>query len=303
MSADFPLEEAPNHTLSPLQARAQYRRVMARHVVQDEEMPPLRVEEHFVPTASGATALRVYFPPATKEETVGVAMFFHGGGFVMGDVDCYDGMCRRLCRQARVAIVAVEYCLAPEHPFPAAPEDCFAATLWVCQHAKKLGVDASRLAVMGDSAGGNLAAAVALMARQDAGAPVRAQVLIYPLTDATRRMASQSTLQGIEVQRDAVWFSNHYLPRTEDRFHPYASPLLAPDLSGLPPALIVTAEFDLLRDEGEAFAERLVQSGVPTLLRRYEGETHGFFPALPGGRAFADVASFLSRALEAGAQL
>jgi acetyl esterase len=176
-------------------------------------------------------------------------------------------------------VVSVDYRLAPEHKFPAAPEDCFAATCWVAEHAAEINGDPARLAVGGDSAGGNLAAIVAQLARDKGGPRLVFQLLIYPATDFTAQNSSkQENAEGYFLTLDDMrWFENHYLNSEADRVNPLASPSLAPDLSNLPPALILTAEYDPLRDEGEEYGRRLQAAGVPVTIRRYDGLIHGFF--------------------------
>src|SRR5213078_1916119 len=176
-------------------------------------------------------------------------------------------------------VVSVDYRLAPEHRFPAAPEDCYAATRWLAEHAGSLGGDKGRIAVGGDSAGGNLAAVVALMARDRGGPKLAFQLLVYPATDTDFETRSyRENSEGYFLTRaDMVWFWNHYAPRDEDRRNPYAAPLRAASLRGLPPALVITAEFDPLRDEGEAYGARLRDAGNQVLVKRYPGMIHGFF--------------------------
>ncbi|HIG00948.1 MAG TPA: alpha/beta hydrolase, partial [Myxococcales bacterium] len=201
------------------------------------------------------------------------------GGFVIGDLDTHDGTCRELAVGAECLVVSVDYRLAPEHPFPAAPEDCYAATAWLAEHCAELGGDPARLAVGGDSAGGNLAAAVALMARERGGPPLAHQLLIYPVTDYGFDTASyRENAEGYMLTRPLMeWFWNHYLADPAQGDNELASPLRAASLAQLPPATVITAEFDPLRDEGEAYAQRLSEAGVKTEMTRYDGVFHGFF--------------------------
>lgn len=236
-----------------------------------------RVEDREIPGPNGSIPLRVYTP--TGSGPFPVLVFYHGGGWVLGSRDSIDPPVRSLVNRAGCVVVSVDYRLAPEHKFPAAPEDCYAATHWVAENAASLDTDPNHLAVGGDSAGGNLAAVVSQMAKARGGPKIAYQLLIYPVTN--RDFSTVSYLEnadGYFLTRNAMtWFWSHYLARPEDAQHPYASPLLAPDLSGLPPALVVTAEYDPLRDEGEAYAARLTRADVPVELRRYDGMIHGFF--------------------------
>jgi acetyl esterase len=271
-----------------------------------------KVEDRRIAGPRGDIPLRLYWPAAGgphQGEACGAAVFFHGGGWVVGDLATHDNLCRALANAAGCIVAAVDYRLAPEHKFPAAPEDAFAATRWVQANAASLGIEADgehkpRVAVVGDSAGGNLAAVVSLMCR-DRGVPLPAlQVLIYPILDYDVETPSyRAYAQGYLLTRDAMkWFWKQYLLRDADGYEPYASPLRASDLAGLPPALVMTAEFDPLRDEGEAYAQRLKSSGVPTRLVRYDGMIHGFlrrlttFPAAKA--ALAEVSRELRSAFE-----
>jgi acetyl esterase len=197
---------------------------------------------------------------------------------VIGSLDTHDSLARGLANTGGCVVVSVDYRLAPEHKFPCAAEDAYAATRWAAEHAAEVGGDGSRLAVAGDSAGGNLAAAVALMARDRGGPALALQILIYPVTD--RDFDTPSYLnkgEGYGLTRSGMqWFWNHYLSGDDDLANPYAAPLRAPDLAGLPPALVITAEYDCLKDEGDAYAERLREAGVPTRHSSYDGMIHGF---------------------------
>jgi acetyl esterase len=209
-------------------------------------------------------------------------------------------LCRRLTNLTKCIVVSVDYRLAPEHPFPAAPEDCYAATQWVATHAAQFQGDAARIAVGGDSCGGNLATVVALMARDQGGPKLVFQLLMFPGTNFRLNTASMEELgEGYNVTKaQMIWIRNSYVPNEADWTNPLASPLLAPDVSGLPPALIITAEYDPLRDEGEAYGKRLQEAGVPTKVSRYDGMIHDF-PDLfeePGKQALAEIASALQAA-------
>jgi len=227
----------------------------------------------------GAIPLRVYRPAGVADGTrVPAYLFFHGGGWVIGDVNTHDVLCRQLTAASGASVISVDYRLAPEHKFPAAADDSWAATTWVVAHAAELGLDASRLAVGGDSAGGNLAAVVALMARDAGGPAIKLQTLIYPVTDVMRETRSYGDFaDGYLLTRDSMrWFIAHYLPSGDQARDWRASPLRAPSLAGLPPALIITAGFDPLRDEGEMFAGRLRDAGNMVDYVCYGGMIHGF---------------------------
>jgi len=248
--------------------------------------------------------LRIYTPdtPAPRPTLV----YFHGGGWVLCNLDTHDVVCRALCRASGAVVISVDYRLAPEHKFPAAVDDCYAAACWVANNAAALGIDPNRIALGGDSAGGNLATVISLKARDEKGPDIAAQVLVYPVAN----LASFDTpsyrefAEGYHLTRSEMeWFRDSYLAGPEDSLNPYASPLLAPDLSGLPPALVITAECDVLRDEGEQYARRLEQAGVKVTATRYPGMIHPFFSwlgALPQAReAIAQVARFLRAAASA----
>lgn len=258
------------------------------------------VEDMRIPTEDGPVSIRLYRPAGTGPFPVLVC--FHSGGFVLGSLDTYDGLCRMLTNAARCLTVSVAYRLAPEHPFPAAVDDCIAATRWVAAHADEVGGDASRLAVGGNSAGGNLAAVVAQMAR-NGGPAIRFQWLIYPILDRPGTTPSYKEFgEGYQLTRPQMdYYWRLYLPDRQYDRDPRAAPLQAADLSGLPPALIVTAEYDPLRDEGERYARRLQSAGVPVRLVRYDGMIHGFFglAARHGGAraALLEAAATLCSAL------
>lgn len=221
-------------------------------------------------------AVRAYRPLAG--ETLPALVFFHGGGWTIGDLDTHDVVCRQLAVGARCAVFSVDYRLAPEHPFPAAVDDCFFATQYVHANAEKLGIDRARIAVGGDSAGGNLAAVVALMARDAGGPPLAYQLLIYPATDQRCESASHARNgEGYLLTKEAiVFFRSAYLPDPKDYTDWRASPLLARSHAGLPAAFVLTAGYDPLLDEGRAYAERLANSGVETVYREYPDMVHGF---------------------------
>jgi len=237
-----------------------------------------RVEERTVPGPSGDVPVRVY--SKASEAILPVVVYFHGGGWTIGDVACYDTVCRKLAVASGLTLVSVDYRLAPEHVFPAAVEDCYAVTKWIAEHASDLGVDGSRLAVAGDSAGGNLAAVTSILARDRGGPTIAFQLLIYPVIDGTMSFPSiKENAEGYLLTADEIaWFYEQYVPPDVDRKNPMLSPLYAPDLTNLPPALVITAEYDPLRDEGEAYADALQQAGVEARASRYDGMVHGFVP-------------------------
>jgi acetyl esterase len=230
-----------------------------------------------IPGPAGDIPARVYTPDG--DGPFPIVVFFHGGGFVIGDIESHDSICHRLARGADALVVSVDYRLAPEAQFPAAVDDCDAAVVWMHEHASELGGDASRIAVAGDSAGGNLSAVVTLRAR-DRGTPrLCFQLLIYPAVDITGSFPSHvENGRGYLLTSDLIdWFMNHYIPAGTDLKQADLSPWFVEDLSALPPALVITAEFDPLRDEGEAYAERLQKAGVEARAIRYDGMTHAFY--------------------------
>jgi len=248
---------------------------------------------------------RLYRPLGSAPgDVLPVVVWIHGGGWVIGSVESYDRGCRLLANGSGAAVVSVDYRLAPEHPFPAAVDDCWIALRWVAAHGAELGVDPTRLAVAGDSAGGNLSAVLTQLARDAGGPPIRFQVLVYPAVDAAMRFVSiEENGTGLLLTRnDLVWFYGHYTAGTgvlvDD---PRLSPLRAVSLAGLPAAFVLTAEYDPLRDEGEAYGAALEAAGVPATVRRYDGMVHGFFGFFGqvdvADRAQADVAAAVAAAL------
>jgi acetyl esterase len=284
------------HTLSPKEARQLFRET------RPASTPPAPEIGGVKDVTADGVPLRVYRPRgAPPTAPLPALVYFHGGGWVIGDLETHDVLCRQLAAGAGVGVVAVDYRLAPEHKFPAAVDDAWAATRWIVAHAAGLGLDARRLAVGGDSAGGNLAAVVALMAR-DAGAPaITLQVLIYPVTDVAAESRSYADFaDGFMLTRDSMrWFVAHYLRDAEDAADWRVSPLRAPSLAGVAPALVVTAGFDPLRDEGDAYARRLREAGVRVDHLCYGGMLHGFVPMgrliESGNHAVAHIAATLRR--------
>jgi acetyl esterase len=233
-----------------------------------------------IPGPHGDIPIRVYTPAGSGPFPC--LVYFHGGGWVLGDLEMTNAICRTLAARAGCVVVSVHYRLAPEHKYPVPFDDCYAATTWVAEHGSEIGVDGSRLAVGGDSAGGNLAAAVALRARDESGPALAMQLLVYPVTDHNFDTPSYaSNGENYLLTKDMMeWFWNHYLATADDGADQYASPLRAADLSNLPPATVFTAEFDPLRDEGEAYADRLAKAGVAVNRTRLDGQIHGFFTML-----------------------
>ncbi|MDQ6697523.1 MAG: alpha/beta hydrolase [Actinomycetota bacterium] len=234
------------------------------------------VENRSVHGPNGEVPVRVYTPAGSGP--FGVLVWIHGGGWVIGDLDTADPTARKLCAAAEVVVVSVDYGLAPEHPSPAPLQDCWAVVQWVADHATEIGGDSKRLAVGGDSAGGNLAAVVAQKAVADGGPHIALQALVYPATDLT--LSHPSVIENGEgyflTAKGMAWFTAHYLSGADPR-QPELSPLFADDVSGVAPAVVITAEFDPLRDEGEAYAAKLEAAGVAVTSRRYDGMVHGFF--------------------------
>ncbi|MGV0627072.1 alpha/beta hydrolase [Mycolicibacter minnesotensis] len=263
----------------------------------------VRAREVAVPGPAGAIGARHYRPAGDSGGAARpLLVFYHGGGFALGDLDTHDAVCRLICRDADVAVLSIDYRRAPEHPAPAAVDDAFAAFRWACEHVAELGAAPGRVAVGGDSAGGNLAAAVALLTRDDGGPVPILQWLIYPVTDATAATRSR-TLFGegfLLTKADLDWFTDQYVGRSQlDPADPRVSPLRAPDLSGLPPALVAIAGFDPLRDEGELFAAALREAGGIVDLRRMGSLTHGFINLFGLGGASATATAELISALRA----
>ena len=237
------------------------------------------VKDITIPGPGGPIPARLYSPAGGPYP---VLLYFHGGGFVVGGLYSHDSLCRTLAKKTGAIVISVDYRLAPEHPFPAAIDDAYAALLYVRRAGAEFNGDPGRIAVAGDSAGGTLAAAVSQMARDRRGPAISYQVLIYPATDASGTMTqSRRNFSGgyMLTGGDMDTFISLYLPDKKDRLNPYASPLLARGLGGLPPALVITAQFDVLRDEGEAYARKLQSAGVPAKIRRYDGVIHGFVSA------------------------
>jgi acetyl esterase len=290
-----PFEEVPVPELRALREQMMLRRPRRNEAVA-------LVEDRTVPGPAGEIPVRVYRPSAGAGPYPIVA-YFHGGGWVLGTLDTHDDVCRTLANRSGALVVSVDYRRAPEHPFPVPLEDCIAAVRWCALHGAEIGGNGARLAVAGDSAGGNLAAAVAMHFRDEGGPPLAIQALIYPVINYDFDTASyHQYASGFGLTRDMMrYFWRSYLANPTDGGLPYASPLRAENLGGLPPALILTAHYDVLRDEGEAYAARLARAGVPVRCTRYLEMNHGFIqlaalcePALQG---LQEIAGALRTAL------
>ena len=281
-------------TLSPTDARQAAIDGLKAVASPPEEIG--RVEDLGIPRAGHSIPIRIYTPAG--DGPFPCLVYFHGGGWVVCDLNTHDAVCRAIARRAAAVVVAVDYRLAPEYKFPAAVEDCYAATQWIAANAARLAVDPRRIAVGGDSAGGTLSTVVCLKSRDEGGPAIALQVLVYPVTNLASfdTRSYREFAEGYYLTRaEMEWFRGHYLARIEDAQNPYASPLLAPDLRGLPPALVITAECDPLRDEGEAYARRLAEAGVEVTCTRYAGMIHPFFSLAgvfsQGRRAIEQVAA------------
>lgn len=272
---------------------------LARRLVIANPEPVYQITDRTIPGPASAIPVRIYRP--SEAASLPALIWFHGGGWVLGDLEMADPTCRALANTVGCVVVSVDYRLAPETPFPGAVEDAYAAVRWAAEHGAEYGIDALRIAVGGDSAGGNLAAAVSLMARDRSGPALVHQALIYPVTD--HRLETESyhaNAEGFLLTRSGMrWFWEQYMG-TQDWGQAYAAPLHAPSLAGLPAATVITAEYDPLRDEGEAFAAKLEAADVPVTITRYDGMIHGFFGMVgvlqPAGVARSQVAAALRQA-------
>ncbi len=263
----------PMESIAPAVLRANYEALTAKASRPDVA----HVEDRMIPGPRGEIRVRIYRPDLEDGHTV--ITYFHGSAFVICSINTHDVLCRHLCLQSGAVVVSVDYGLAPEAPFPAGPDDSFAATKWVAVNAASFGGDSARLVVAGDSAGATMAIVTALRARDAGGPAIAAQFLIYPVTDYPDKLPASYIERGEDCGLTANamrWGWNLYVTNPADRAHPHASPLRAPDLAGLPPAYVITAEYDLLRDEGKAFAERLIAAGVDAMLVHYDDMNHGF---------------------------
>ena len=260
--------------MTPLEAREMMIRMAA---VRGEGEAVKQVANRTVPGPHGEIPVRIYTPEGSGP--LPILVYFHGGGWVIGNLDTHDASSRTLANLSGAIVVSVDYRLAPENKFPLPFDDCYAAARWAVENARSIGGDPARVAIGGDSAGGHLTAAVALRARDEDGPRFVHQLLIYPVTDAAFDTPSyRDNAEGYFLTKSSmVWFWNHYLRDDKDRDNPYASPLRAKSLAGLPPATVISAEYDPLRDEGEQYGARLEKAGVPTRVTRYDGMIHGFF--------------------------
>lgn len=290
----------PYHALPIAQARAQARQA---YPMVDPPFPVGAVHDLQIPGPGGTMRLRIYRP--LSEGTHPVVVFFHGSGFVVLDLDSHDEICRRLCVGASCVVVSVDYRLAPEHKFPAATDDCLAATRWAAEHAGAYGGDVTRMVVAGDSAGGCLAAVTALRIRDEGGPALRGQLMWYPVTDYPSKppdsYGAYSSGFGL-THEGMLWFWDQYLPESSAASHPHASPLQMQTPVGLPSAYVMVAEFDVLRDEGEAFARRLNACGVEVVTGCQAGMNHGFLKYAgmieEADAAIADACVWLRRVLQ-----
>ncbi len=288
----------PIESLTPEKARAIMNAMSKKR--GGSAAPLAKVEAATAPGPAGPVPLRIYWPEASGP--LPCLLYFHGGGFVIGDLDTHDAIARNLCSAAGALLVSVDYRLAPEHRFPAAVEDAWAAFLWLREVARDLGADPGRMAVTGDSAGGSLALDVALLAREAGIGDIKLQALVYPVTDFSLGGASYrrfATGYGVLTEAAMVWFRDHYLGAADDAKDWRASPLLAESLAGLPPAVIVNAECDVLYDDGLRLAEALTAAGTPVVHKVFPGMIHGFFGMAPDIAAASEAQAFVGEALAA----
>ncbi len=286
--------------LSPEAAREQFEEGMRARLKVFPAPPVAAVDDRKIPGPAGPIPIRVYHDSDAVGGARPVLAWFHGGGHVIGSLDTHDAIARNLCREAGCLVVSVDYRMGPEHPFPAAVEDCVAAVRWLAEHGGEIGADRERIAIGGDSAGGNLAAVAALLARDEGGPALRHQLLVYPVTDYRCRGVSYERYArgyGTLEAESMLWFRRHYLGGPDRAGDWRASPLLAADHSGLPPALVITAGCDVLRDEGVAYAERLAESGTPCEHAPFAGMIHGFFGLLGVAGAAGEAHTRAARAL------
>lgn len=289
----------PLHTMPPEKARVAYQAMRSTNDVEEVGS----VENRQIPGPKGEIPIRIYRPAHSEPVKLPILVFYHGGGWVIGNLDTHDAACRTLTNQANCMVVSVDYRLAPEHKFPAAVEDAFAALEWVANHAEEIGGHREKIAVGGDSAGGNLAAVASILAKEKKSPKLVFQLLIYPSTGAGPTKSFEENGEGYFLTKELMaWFRNHYMNRPEDAKHPYFSPYLYQNASGLPPAFIITAEYDPLRDDGKAYAEKLKNAGVDVQYAEYKGMIHGFVTMASvidkGKTALQDAAAALKKAFQ-----
>lgn len=277
----------PTHTLTPEAVRAS-------RVAGPPGPEVARVMDMAMAGPEGPVPVRIYWP--SDEQGLPALVWYHGGGWVLGNLDLSDATARELCMEAGCVVISVDYRLAPEHPFPAALVDAYVGPVWVVQNAPRIGVDPARVAIGGDSAGGNLAAVIARQLRDRGGPTIVHQLLVYPVIDCAMDTASYAENSAYSLSRESMeWFYDHYCPAGIDRAAPDVSPIRAASLAGLAPATVIVAEYDPLRDEGLAYARALEAAGVPVTARLFEGQIHGFFnrahlfPAAHDAIAFSAV--------------
>jgi acetyl esterase/lipase len=291
----------PIHSFSYVDARDFY--VLTAKKLAGETPDNLDVSDEVISTSLADIPIRIYRPEGTQDQLMPALIYFHGGGWCIGDLDSHDHVCRWLASHSECVVISVDYRMGPEHKFPAAVEDAFKSVKWISSHADELKIDENRIGIGGDSAGGNLSAVVTLLAREQGGPHFGCQLLIYPATDMLMRFPSHAICgDGYRLTRTSIaWFISGYLRNGEDMYDKRASPLMAESHADLPPAFIMTAAFDPLKDEGEAYAAKLTESGVEVKYHCYEGMVHGFI-AMPGAvdmakTALLDAASYLKQQL------
>lgn len=288
----------PMHTLSPKEARAAH---LARRKAKGEEVG--QIIDRTIPGPNGDIPIRIYYPRQQKDVKWPILVYYHGGGWVIGSIESHDAVCRSLTNGAECIVVSVDYRLGPEHKFPAALEDSFAALEWISEQAESFGGDHTKIAVGGDSAGGNLATVCTIKAKENQSPKVMYQLLIYPSTGVGPTQSNEENGEGFILTKDLMdWFRKHYLNHPDDAKNPYFSPYLYDDVSGLPSAFVITAEYDMLRDDGKAYANKLAAAGVPVSYRDYPGMIHGFIGMAnvldQGKRALEDASQALRKAFQ-----
>jgi len=303
LDRDIRVTRTPLHSLLLVRLLRSVVRFAERRLWRGKQAEVARVEDRTVELPNIRVPIRLYTPEG--DGPFPILVFFHGGGFVICDIETHDGLCRDLCRRTGCVVVSVDYRLAPENRFPAARDDCYAVTRWAAEHAAEIAGDARTVFVVGDSAGGNMAAVTSARIRDQGGPTLSGQVLVYPVTDY-HTPPSASYLENAHAKnlgrRRMIWFWQQYLSDPREADEPYASPLRAGRFDGLPPTLVITAEFDPLRDEGESYASRLDEAGIPSRSSRYEGLYHGFLglegPTIDHQRGVNEIATWILQAIE-----